>query len=208
MRRCAASRETATAAPEPFTSGRPRPRRSRHRLARPLNCKVSAAQGTPCRRKGKQKPRRPLQFLASTNAASFLRHNFNTLLHRPRPPPGKTAAVAHRRSFAPIFRLTWAQQMVPAHGTLGVAPRPRKRRNRPTARPGREPCLTGLSLGGDEPADFRLATGPGTNEYRDRPGRVPRHSRLAPRSGAAGVRMSVGCGSSSACGARSRTCFR
>ena len=50
-------------------------------------------------------------------------------------------------------------------------PRPSKEGgHRPTTRPGREPCLTGLSLGGDEPADFRLATGPGTNEYRDRPG--------------------------------------
>src|SRR5881398_3182799 len=41
-----------------------------------------------------------------------------------------------------------------------------------------------------------MATGLGTNEYRDRPGLVPRHSRLAPRGWAAGVRMSVGCGSS------------
>ena len=101
----------------------------------------------------------------------------------------------------------------PSHSSAGLAPRrhpkstrpppdrgPPRRRNRPTTRPGREPCLTGLSLGGDEPAVFRMATAPGTNEYRDRPGLVPRHSRLAPRSGAAGVRMRVGCGSSSAWG--------
>src|SRR5262245_14644395 len=45
-----------------------------------------------------------------------------------------------------------------------------------------------------------MATEPGTNEYRDRPGHASRHSRLAPRSGAARVCMSVGCGSSVACG--------
>ena len=61
-----------------------------------------------------------------------------------------------------------------------AGPRPRRRRNRPTTRPAREPCLTGLSLGGDEPAVFRMATAPGTNEYRDRPGLVPRHSRPDP----------------------------
>src|SRR5262245_25176533 len=45
-----------------------------------------------------------------------------------------------------------------------------------------------------------MATEPGTNAYRDRPGCCPQHSRPAPRSGAAGVRMSVGCGSSAALG--------
>src|SRR5271168_2893320 len=47
---------------------------------------------------------------------------------------------------------------------------PPRRRNRPTTRPDREPTLTGLSPRGDEPAVLRLATGPGTYEYRDRPG--------------------------------------
>jgi len=35
----------------------------------------------------------------------------------------------------------------------------------------------------------------GTYEYRDGPGQVPWHSRSALRGWAAGVRMSVGCGS-------------
>src|SRR5262245_66256053 len=41
-----------------------------------------------------------------------------------------------------------------------------------------------------------MATDPGTDEYRDRPGHCPRHSRPVLRSRAAGVRMGVGCGSS------------
>ena len=47
---------------------------------------------------------------------------------------------------------------------------PQRRRHRPTTRPNREPCLTGLSFIGDEAAVFRLATASGTNQYRDRPG--------------------------------------
>jgi hypothetical protein len=35
----------------------------------------------------------------------------------------------------------------------------------------------------------------GTHEYRDRPGQVPWHSRSALLGWAAGVRISVGCGS-------------
>jgi len=89
-----------------------------------------------------------------------------------------------------------------------AGPPPRTRRDRLTTRPARAPRLTGLSLGGDEPAAFRMATEPGTPEYRDRPGRCPRHSRLAPWSGAAGVRMSVGCGSSGPLGAGRRACRR
>jgi hypothetical protein len=76
----------------------------------------------------------------------------------------------------------------------------RRRGHRLTTRPDREPGLTGPSLRGGEPDVFRMATDPGTDKYRDRPGPCPRHSRLALRSGAAGVRMSVGCGSSVACG--------
>jgi hypothetical protein len=57
---------------------------------------------------------------------------------------------------------------------------------------------------GEEPAVFRLAAKRGTNEYRDRPGRVPRHCRPVLRSGAAGVRMRVGCDSSLGQGAASR----
>ena len=94
----------------------------------------------------------------------------------------------------------WRRGAIPKSSRPPPNRGPPRRRNRPTTRPGREPCLTGLSLGGDEPAVFRLATGPGTNEYRDRPGLVPRHSRPTPRGGAAGVRMRVGCGSSSALG--------
>src|SRR5262245_28433263 len=45
-----------------------------------------------------------------------------------------------------------------------------------------------------------MATGPGANEYRGRPGLVPRHSRLTWRGRAAGARMRVGCGSSLALG--------
>src|SRR5262245_45277149 len=45
-----------------------------------------------------------------------------------------------------------------------------------------------------------MATGPGTNEYRGRPGLVPRHSRLTWRGRAAGARRRVGCGSSLALG--------
>ena len=45
-----------------------------------------------------------------------------------------------------------------------------------------------------------MATVPGTYKYLDRPGHCPRHSRPAPRSGAARVRMCVGCGSSVAVG--------
>ena len=94
----------------------------------------------------------------------------------------------------------WRRGAIPKSTRPPPSRGPQRRSHRPTARPGREPCLTGLSLVGYEPADFRLATASGTNEYRDRPGLVPRHSRPAPRSGAAGVRMSVGCGSSSAWG--------
>src|SRR6516165_9850441 len=72
---------------------------------------------------------------------------------------------------------------------------PRRRSNRLTTRPDREPGLTGPSRRGGEPDAFRMATDPGTDKYRDRPGHGPRHSRLALRSGAARVRMSVGCGS-------------
>src|SRR5262249_48225008 len=46
------------------------------------------------------------------------------------------------------------------------------------------------------PSHIRMATVSGTNAYRDRPGRCPRHSRPALRGRAAGVRMSVGCGRS------------
>ena len=45
-----------------------------------------------------------------------------------------------------------------------------------------------------------MATEPGTNVYRDRPGQRSWHSRPALRSGAARVRMCVGCGSSLAGG--------
>src|SRR3954452_16488850 len=45
-----------------------------------------------------------------------------------------------------------------------------------------------------------MATEPGTHEYRDRPGHSAWHSRPALLRGAAGVRMSVGCGSSAAWG--------
>src|SRR5262249_48543271 len=41
-----------------------------------------------------------------------------------------------------------------------------------------------------------MATEPGTNAYRDRPGHASWHSRPVLRSRAAGVRMCVGCGSS------------
>src|SRR5436305_2097700 len=51
---------------------------------------------------------------------------------------------------------------------------------------------------GGEPAALGMATGLGTNAYRDRPGLVPRHSRLALRGRAAGVRLRVGCGPSAA----------
>jgi hypothetical protein len=77
---------------------------------------------------------------------------------------------------------------------------PRRRRRRPTTRPAREPCRTGPFPCEGEPAAFRLATEPGTNEYRDRPGRCSWHSRPARTSGAARVRMGVGCGSSRAVG--------
>src|SRR5207244_976380 len=53
-----------------------------------------------------------------------------------------------------------------------------------------------------------MAADVGTNEYRDRPGLVPWHSRPALESWAARVRMSVGCGSSWAFLARSRACRR
>ena len=85
------------------------------------------------------------------------------------------------------------------HPTPAAAPRPR-RSDRLTTRPAREPSLTGPFLGEGEPADLRMATASGTTVYRDRPGRCPRHSRPALRSGAAGVRRSVGCGSSMALG--------
>jgi hypothetical protein len=75
-------------------------------------------------------------------------------------------------------------------------------------RPVREPSLTGPFPGEGKPVDLGMATEPGTNAYRDRPGRSPWHSRPVLRSGAAGVRMCVGCGSSVACGARSRFCRR
>jgi len=91
-----------------------------------------------------------------------------------------------------------AEAPSPVHPTPAAAPR--RRRQRPTTRPAREPCLTGPFLGEGEPADVRLATESGTNAYRDRSGRCPRHSRPALRSGAAGVRRSVGCGSSMALG--------
>lgn len=70
------------------------------------------------------------------------------------------------------------------------------RRNRPTARPAREPGLTGYSVGGVSPSQLRMATDPGTDAYRDRPRHSPRHSGSVLRNGAAGVRLGVGCGSS------------
>src|SRR5262245_11632717 len=54
------------------------------------------------------------------------------------------------------------------------------------------------------PPQLRMATDPGTDAYRDRPGPGPWHSRPALRSGAARVRRSVGCGSSSGADARVR----
>ena len=95
--------------------------------------------------------------------------------------------------------------LVPRHHPSGPpdprqAAAPKEGEHRPTTRPSREPCLTGPSLRGGEPAASRMATGLGTNEYRDRPGRCPRHSRPALRGRAAGVRMTVGCGSSAAFG--------
>ena len=85
---------------------------------------------------------------------------------------------------------------------------PRLRSSCLTTRPGREPGQTGPSLRGGSPPHFRMATDPGTNEYRDRPGHCLRHSRPALRGWAAGVRMSVGCGSSSACGPGADACSR
>ena len=104
---------------------------------------------------------------------------------------------------SPVVR-AWRRSAIPTSSRPPSDRGPQRRRSRLTTRPRREPYLTGLSLGGDEPAVFRLAAKRGTNEYRDRPRLVPRHSRLAPRSGAARVRMRVGCGSSLAFGARSR----
>jgi hypothetical protein len=83
--------------------------------------------------------------------------------------------------------------------TPAAAP-PQDRRSRRTTRPAREPGRTGLSLRGESPPHFRMATAPGTDAYRDRPGRCPRHSRPTLPGWAAGVRMSVGCGSSAAVG--------
>jgi hypothetical protein len=80
--------------------------------------------------------------------------------------------------------------------------RPWKRRNRLTTRPARVARPNWTLLSRSEPADLRMATVSGTYAYRDRPGLDPRHSRPVLRSGAAGVRMSVGCGSS--CGRRGR----
>ena len=77
---------------------------------------------------------------------------------------------------------------------------PSIRRSRLTTRPDREPGLTGHSLRGVSSPHFRMATDPGTNEYRDRPWRSARHSLPAPQGWVAGVRMSVGCGSSTAYG--------
>src|SRR6516165_7203908 len=44
------------------------------------------------------------------------------------------------------------------------------RSNRLTTRPDREPGLTGHSFRGVSPTHYRMATVPGTHEYRDRPG--------------------------------------
>ena len=127
-----------------------------------------------------------------------------------RPRPLLPSAVAHRA--APRRRVGGQARSAEAVSVMtGLVPRhhPRSARprhsapeggHRPTTRPAREPCLTGPSLRGGEPAALRMATGPGTNAYRDRPGHRPRHSRPAPRGWAAGVRMSVGCGSSVAVG--------
>jgi len=96
--------------------------------------------------------------------------------------------------------------LVPKHHPRSPRPPPQRarRRKRRTTRPAREPSLTGPCPRGGEPAAFRMATEPGTNAYRDRPGRCPRHSRPALASRAAGVRMCVGCGSSVALGQESR----
>ena len=80
------------------------------------------------------------------------------------------------------------------HPTPAAAPREGGNARRP-APPVSRAKLDPSACGG-EPVALRMATEPGTNAYRDRPGRCPRHSRPALRSGAAGVRMSVGCGSS------------
>src|SRR5262245_24816690 len=76
----------------------------------------------------------------------------------------------------------WCRSTIP-RSTRPPPRRPGEGGIRRTTRPARELCLTGRLPRGGEPADLRMATGPGTNEYRDRPGRRPRHSRPAPWSG-------------------------
>ena len=101
--------------------------------------------------------------------------------------PGRAAAVGRgtRRDQRGAVSVTTG--LVPKHHPKvhpTPAGAPRRRRNRRTTRPAREPSLTGPSSCRGEPADLRMATAPGTDEYRDRPGRCPRHSRPALRSGA------------------------
>src|SRR5262249_26071210 len=119
-------------------------------------------------------------------------------------PPGHASAVGRGTRRDQREAVSVMTGLVPRHHPKvhpTPAGAPRRRRERQTTRPAREPSRTGPCLRAGEPAELRMATGPGTNEYRDRPGHASWHSRpRAAGGGAGGGRMWVGGGSSVAVG--------